>query len=395
MTDPTAPQVIVAGHVCLDLIPLFDPTAPAPALTPGTLVHVGPAMRSTGGAVSNTGIALHRLGVPVTLMGKVGDDLFGGEVMRLLGGHGRALTAGMAVAPGEVTSYSIVISPPGVDRTFLHCPGTNDTFGPDDMRWDHARGARLLHFGYPPIMRRLYADGGEAMAAIFAEARRRGMATSLDFCGIDPASDAGRVDWAAWLARVLPHVDVFLPSQDEILAALRQREDESSPEPTRLARVADELIRLGVAVVVLKMGEAGLLLRTTDNLDRLRAVGGGLFAANAERWVAREIASPCFDANVVGTTGSGDCTIAGFLAALLRGEGPEATAETACAVGACSVEAADATSGVPAWEKVDHRIAAGWPRRHAPVPTGWQEGPHGVRLGPHDATASSAAPQPS
>jgi hypothetical protein len=37
------------------------------------------------------------------------------------------------VSENDVTSYTIAISPPGVDRTFLHCPGANQTFRADDV----------------------------------------------------------------------------------------------------------------------------------------------------------------------------------------------------------------------------------------------------------------------
>jgi sugar/nucleoside kinase (ribokinase family) len=75
------------------------------------------------------------------------------------------------------------------------------------------------------------------------------------------------------------------------------------------------------------------------------------------------VLSPCFEADrVAGTTGAGDCTIAGFLAGLLRGEGPAEAATSATAVGASSVEAADATGGIPPWPEVAARLRAGWAR---------------------------------
>lgn len=79
----------------------------------------------------------------------------------------------------------------------------------------------------------------------------------------------------------------------------------------------------------------------------------------------REVLAPCFRARrVAGTTGAGDCTIAGFLAALLRGDGPAQAATSATAVGASSVEAPDATGGVPPWPELAIRLDAGW-ARHA------------------------------
>ena len=60
------PQIVVAGHVCLDIIPAWDPAGGdvQSRMVSGALLNVGPATLSTGGAVSNVGIALHRLGVP-------------------------------------------------------------------------------------------------------------------------------------------------------------------------------------------------------------------------------------------------------------------------------------------------------------------------------------------
>ncbi|HEY0007382.1 MAG TPA: carbohydrate kinase family protein, partial [Tepidisphaeraceae bacterium] len=367
-TTSTPAQIVVAGHVCLDIIPHL--TGPAD-VGPGRLLNIGPASISTGGAVANTGIALHRLGVPVRLMGKVGDDLFGRAVLDVLRNSAPHLADGMIVTAGEATSYSIVISPPGVDRSFLHCPGANDTFDAGDVRYDARDGARLLHFGYPPIMRRMRIEGGEQLRQMFESARAAGLATSLDLCQPDPDSEAGKTDWAILLTRVLPLVDVFLPSIEELLFML------DKPSHARLAggavlrvvasrsllrKLADRLTNMGAAVVVIKLGEHGLYMRTSTDAGRIAAFCARL-GLDAAAWTNREIISPCFRArHVAGTTGSGDCTIAGFLAALLRGESPASAATSAAAVGACSVEAPDATSGIPPWPAVAARVAAGWER---------------------------------
>jgi sugar/nucleoside kinase (ribokinase family) len=81
---------------------------------------------------------------------------------------------------------------------------------------------------------------------------------------------------------------------------------------------------------------------------------------------------------LVGTTGAGDATIAGFLAAMLRGMGPERALVIAAAAGACNVEAADALSGVQPWGKMLARIDAGWPTSPMQLP-GWAfDEQHGV-----------------
>jgi sugar/nucleoside kinase (ribokinase family) len=388
MGAPVIGTAVVAGHVCLDIIPELRGGAPGP----GALAVCGPAALSTGGAVSNTGLALAKLGVPTRLAGKIGDDLFGRNVVALLGAAGRELAAGMVPAPGEVTSYSVVLSPPGQDRSFLHCPGANDTFGADDVPEELLAGAALLHFGYPPLMRRMCADGGAECAKLLRRVRAAGLTASLDMARPDPASPAGRVDWRAWLARVLPEVDIFLPSVDELLFMLdrpRFEELESRPgglvaalDGELLAALAGEILALGVAVAVVKLGAAGLYLRSSA--DRARLAHAGRAAPRGDEWAGRELYAPCFAVEVAGTTGSGDCTIAGFLAGLLRGLAPEETLESAVAVGACSVEVADATGGVRGWDRTRARIAAGWPRR-APAPglAGWRPR-GGVLAGPSD-----------
>ena len=83
------PRVMVAGHICLDLTPVF-PTAlrGGSLLAPGKLIEVGKAELHTGGAVSNTGLGLHVLGTRVRLVAKVGRDEFGTLVKSILALHG-------------------------------------------------------------------------------------------------------------------------------------------------------------------------------------------------------------------------------------------------------------------------------------------------------------------
>jgi sugar/nucleoside kinase (ribokinase family) len=377
-------EVVVAGHCCLDVIPTFLPQGGG-AVRPGTLVRVGPAQFAPGGAVSNVGLALHRLGSAPRLVGKVGEDDFGTTLLGLLRANQSALADGMVVAPGETTSYSVVINPPGVDRTFLHCPGANDTFGVADLAridWD---GVQLLHFGYPPLMARIAAEDGADLAALLAVAKRQGVSTTLDMAWPDPTTPAGQADWAALLARCLPFVDAFMPSAEELVLMLdRDHAGEHWTLP-QVDALAVRCLELGAAVVAVKLGAEGLLLRTTEAAARL-ASAGTAFCALGAPWLGRQLLAPCFAAQVVGTTGAGDATIAGFIWGVLTRNDPATTLIGAVAVGACSVEAADASSAIPTWDAVQTRVTAGWERLPAPPLTeAWQwRAVPGIWHGPSD-----------
>jgi sugar/nucleoside kinase (ribokinase family) len=386
---PASCEVVVAGHICLDIIPtIFQERI---EFTPNSLVETGPAVLSTGGAVSNTGLALHKLGIATQLMGKVGEDSFGAAVREIIAGYDPGLNAGMSVARGEATSFTIIISAPGQDRMFLHCPGCNNTFGADDIDYAVLQRAGLFHFGYPPVMRRVIERDGRGLVEIFRRAKEKGVTTSLDMCMPDPKGFSGSVDWPSILEAVLPYVDIYLPSLDETLFMLAPR---GGPEPAKslagpgapslLADVGAKLLAMGPSIVGLKLGEMGLYLRTAgeNKLRRLgRARPEGLLP-----WADREMWSPCFRVKVVGTTGSGDATIAGFLAAYLRGRAPEECVTVACAVGACNVEAADALGGLLTWDQTLERMSAGWSRSDLVIGhKGWHRCPRtGTLLGPHD-----------
>lgn len=363
-------EVVVAGHVCLDIIPSITNRQDKENIClPGRLVEVGSALLSTGGAVSNTGVALHRLGVKVKLMGKVGDDLFGSKILSILAEHGEHLADRMIVAEGECSSYSIVLEPPGADRMFLHCKGTNDTFTTSDINFDDLLGARLFHYGYPPLMQNMYKNDGEALTSMFQQIKAMGIMTSLDMAMPDPNSEAGHIDWRSLLQNVLPHVDLFLPSLDEILYMLQRERFErlqavvqndnlvAAVDGYLLHSLSEELLQMGVAVVVLKLGEHGLYMRTTSNKLRLQAIGGSL---PEHLWLNRELLVPSYDVHIEGTTGAGDCTIAGFIAGVLKNLKPEDILLRAAGTGAHNVEKADATSGVVSWQALESRIRGGW-----------------------------------
>ena len=336
-----------------------------------------------GGAVSNTGLALLRLGADAVLMGKVGDDGFGHMVRQILKEYDAE--GGAVVAPGEETSYTIVVAPPGIDRVFLHNPGANDTFVAGDIRYDVLERAGVFHFGYPPLMEKMFSGGGAELTDVFRRARRTGVTTSLDMALPDPASPAGQVDWDAILKRTLPYVDLFLPSIEEIafmldrdgFLARREQAAERGVDIMELftgedySRLAGTLVDYGVGVVTLKAGSKGIYVRTAA-AERLEGFGRAK-PADVSNWAGRELFEPSFAIDkVVSATGAGDCAIAGFLAGFLRGETVERTVRMAAACGGMNVGVHDAVSAILPYEEVA-RVTSDWAKIEMEPPgEGWR-----------------------
>ncbi|MFH1614593.1 MAG: carbohydrate kinase family protein [Planctomycetota bacterium] len=354
-------KVMVAGHLCLDIAPKIPHTLVGSfydVFVPGKLVHVEDPVLCTGGAVSNVGLAMAGLGLDVLLNGKVGSDGFGTIIKQLIG---RQHASAVKTVTDQCSSYTIILALPGVDRIFLHSPGTNDTFGSDDVDYESAKDCVLFHLGYPPLMKRFFEDDGEQLLLIYKKIKQLGVTTCMDMALPDPASPAGRANWQRIIKRVLPYVDLFMPSIEEIAYMLdrdlfEKRKAEAAGrdavlfyQPQDYTKISEQLLQMGSAVVALKSGIRGYYLRTGSQA-KLASIGRAV-PAEPDKWADREIWAASFKTEQFGSaTGSGDATIAGFLTAFIRGYCPEESLRIANAVGWQNVQALDALSGIRDWQ---------------------------------------------
>jgi sugar/nucleoside kinase (ribokinase family) len=375
--------ILVAGHLCVDVRPEIHSNESVKDLfLPGRLIETGTLTATCGGAVFNTGVSLQRLGIPTRLAGKIGSDLFGDMTLKLIANEGAELSKNLIIGEQENTSYSILINPKHEDRIILHYIGANSTLDESDITDAMFDGVRLFHFGYPPLLKCFYQDGGEKMEALLRRAKGKQLVTSLDMALVEPHSEAGQVDWLDYLARVLPYVDLFMPSFEEILFMLRRSEylefkQQSTKDVfsivdgTVLSGLANELLALGPSVVGIKLGEHGLYMKTTNQAAKMSRLQQNI-GINERDWTGKERFAPCYSVQVKGTTGAGDATIAGFLAGLMHRASLEEAMLTAVATGACSVSGMDAVSGIPEWEELKSRMNDGWARKGLTIPlVGW------------------------
>jgi len=287
-TATTPPAVICAGMIIADLF--VSPLASLPR--PGELVVSDGFLLDAGGCAVNTAVILARLGVRVGLVGKVGDDEFGGWLRRSLARR-QVLVDGVSPTPASATSQTVILPVDGEDRRYIHVPGANAELAVADVA-AVPPGARVLAIGGYLALSGLDPDG---VADLFARARARGTATLLDIVVPRGADDPVRA-----LRPVLPHVDCFLPNQDE--ARLVTGQD----DPADQARA---LLEWGCASVVVTCGADGAVYADPDRLLRVRP----------------------FPVEVVDGSGAGDAFTAGIILGLIEGWPPERRLRFAAALG--------------------------------------------------------------
>jgi sugar/nucleoside kinase (ribokinase family) len=234
----------------------------------------------SGGAVANTGMALARLGVPVSALAAVGGDNIGKVVKDSVGQW--AARDGVTVIGSSRTTTSVVVVSEDGDRCFLSAAGACDQFTltPEQVESEIVSGSRALHVGYAMIMP---SFDGEPLIKAMRRATELGVLTSLDVTYFDGRS------WPD-LLKLMPEIDVFCPSLVEACAITGK---------TNAADAASELVRAGVRkFVAVTDGPRGALVEVVGQ--------------------EREFI-PAHPVKVVDTTGAGDAFVAGVLAAWYRG----------------------------------------------------------------------------
>jgi sugar/nucleoside kinase (ribokinase family) len=223
-----------------------------------------------GGAAANVAVWARRLGLDVTLRGKVGDDTLGQVMQAHLRREG--LDAGLQIVPGGLTTRVGILLAADGEHSFVIDHTKVLRFGDGDAPAALADGADAVFFnGYDVFLARSAAF----LDPVLAAARRRG--TPVVF---DPSSFAliGQYGAERLLANVGP-LDVLIANEDEAKA---------------LAPPAE--------------GLHGLLRHT--RLLVVKQGANGASALDATGWTHAS-AEPIA---VVDTTGAGDAFAAAFVA---------------------------------------------------------------------------------
>lgn len=363
--------IAVAGHLCVDITPGFPSGQTrniSDLLKPGKLLNVENATVSTGGAVANTGLALKKLGSDVILMGKIANDAFGSIIEKTFQNYDAA--DHLIHAQGESSSYTIVLAPPGIDRIFLHHMGSNATFCYEDLDFDAISKAGHFHFGYPPIMRSMYLDGSSELVRILKKVKELGLTTSLDMAAVEDGSEAAQQDWKQIIQNLLPYVDFFVPSVEELGYMMDKTVYEQWNERAQGADItsvldiekdvkplANTLTQWGAKCVLIKCGAPGLYLKTASS--QVMASIDPQF----ESWGDLEHFEKSYVPDrILSGTGAGDTSIAAFLKAAIDGYPAHRCLQLSAATGASCITAYDTLSGLKSFDELIDRIDSGWPK---------------------------------
>lgn len=248
-----------------------------------------PVVLGIGGAESNVAIALARLGVPATWLGRLGDDALGALVTREVRAEG--VTALTSLDPDAPTGMMVKEQRAGGPARvrYYRRGSAASRMTPADVDEAAVAAADVLHVtGITPAL------GPGPRAAVehaIAVARRADTLVSFD---VNHRSTLWSDEEAApVLASLAARADlVFAGTEEARLVLGRGGSDED---------LAVGLAALGPATAVVKLGERGALARHAG----------------------RTLHAPTRPARVVDAVGAGDAFVGGYLSELVAGAGVE------------------------------------------------------------------------
>ena len=296
---------IVCGSCVVDL--LCRPVRLDEPIGAGVLHETEPVLLTGGGITINAGVTMARLGVHVGVFSYVGRDAWAAVVHDLLRAEG--VDDGLlSTHPTGATSTTVVTIDAAGERSFLHCVGAPKLLDGAALleRLDVFARVKMLLLGYYSLMPNLEPE----LPRVFERVRAAGCRTAMDAAGTGGSMQP--------LDRILPHLDVYVPSHSE---AAHQTGLE---DPERIIKAYRDCGAKGLLGV--KLGSRGVLL-----------------SSGSERFEQIDVVPPPGD--VIDTTGAGDSFYAGLLTGLLQGLPVHDAGRLGAAAAACCVTAVGGSTG--------------------------------------------------
>ncbi len=301
-----AKRIVVVGSINLDLVAATPRIPVAGETVAGLSFQTFP-----GGKGANQAVAAARLGGAVSMLGKLGSDVFAAQLRKSLE-ESNVNTDSVGEVPGS-SGVALITTDPKGQNAITVVAGANAQVLPADLdshiELIRSAGIFLTQLEIP-------LETVESLAAL----AMRGRIPIV----LDPAP-----------ARPLPPsllkcVDWLTPNETEACSLLGGTPEDLAEDCLRDA--ANALLALGCRNVILKLGERGCYVALADGArHRL----------------------PAHVVRAVDTTAAGDAFNGAFAVALMDGKDPISAASWASAVAAISVTRAGAQPSMPTAAEVD------------------------------------------
>lgn len=306
--------MIVVGSINMDLVVGCDRMP-----QPGQTVVGRSFTTSPGGKGANQAVGAARLAARCVMIGRVGEDAFGRELIDGLSREGVDVEHVSRTA-GVATGVAL-IHVDGVGRNAITVvPGANHALTPDDVE------AAAARFAEADVLMLQLETPVETIEAALRVAKRFGVRTMLD-----PAPPP-----IGGLPAALREVDILLPNQHEAEAITGVRVDTIESA----GRAAARLCESGAMAAVVKLAADGAVYLTGSQPP---------------------IHCPAPRVAAVDTTAAGDAFAAGLAVALAERMGWDEAMRLACCAGALAATRHGAQRSMPSRRLVE-ALAANAPR---------------------------------
>jgi ribokinase len=298
-------MITVVGSFNMDLV-IEAPRFP----TPGEAILGKNFRRACGGKGANQAYAVARMGQPAAIIGAVGQDAFGDEMLANLQAVGVNTTAVVRRADVPSGTAMIVLDASGQNQIVV-ANGANDTLTGDDVQ----RGTQQIGRSDALIVQ-LETPLDSVRAALEA-ARRSGTMAVLNPAPFTPVDDES-----------LCLCEFIIPNENEAsqLSGIPVRDLDSAAAAARAVRE-----RAPSANVAVTLGANGVWLDARSYTGHIRG----------------------FPVTAVDTVGAGDTFIGAFVVRLVEGADVREAARFGCAAAAMAVTRRGAQTSIPSRAEVD------------------------------------------
>jgi sugar/nucleoside kinase (ribokinase family) len=197
----------------------------------------------SSGQAGYLAFALSRLGVPTSLIGNVGQDLYGDQILSDLRRFNLDMS-GVEINPQHPTGIAVAIVRPDGERAFVTNLGSMAAFNKRNVEqhWSALRKSSLVALVGLFMLPGLGIDGA---LDLMTRVHKEGKVTMLD-TGWDPENWPDNT--IRGIRRLLQEVHLFLPNLDEARAITGEN---------TLEKALEQLQSMGPELVIIKCGSQG------------------------------------------------------------------------------------------------------------------------------------------